>query len=129
MWSKRTHDILFVIFVLLLIGVSLFAKFFVGMGVDFDKPISRTNQFDMDAWARGMQLRSILYSIPVFIYGILVIILAIQMHKRDFIPMSDTILIIIFSPLAIVWYPFVLRKHFKKVSSNIMAIQPSSSTQ
>ena len=129
MWSKKTYDILSLIFIFSLIGVSLFVNYFVDMGVDFDEPISKTNQLDVDAFVRGMELRNTFYSIPIGIYGILIIILAIQMHRRDFIPMSDTVLIILLSPLSIIWYPFVLRKHFKKIPDNTIATQSIPLTQ
>ena len=129
MWSKKIYDILSLIFIFSLVGVYCFANYFINMGVDFDKPISQTNQLNPDAFMRGIELKSNLYSIPVVIYGILIIILAIQMYKRYFIPISDTIFILLFSPLAIIWYPFVLRKHFKKIPDNTITMQSISSTQ
>ncbi len=129
MLGKKFYDVLSIIFILSLIGLSFFVNNFVNMGVDFDKPISQTNQLDVDAFFSGIELGNTLYSIPIGIYGILIIILAIQMHKRDFIPISDTVLIILFSPLAIIWYSFVLRKHFKKVSGNTIETQSIPLTQ
>jgi len=128
MWSKKTYDILAVIFILSLVGV-YFANSFINIGVDLNQPISKTNQLNMNTFVKGMALQNLFLSIPIGIYGILVIILAIQMHKKDFISLGDVILIVLFSPLAIIWYIFVLRKHFKKVLGNTMVVQSPPITQ
>ena len=122
MLSRKFYDILSIVFILSLIGVFFFVNSFVDMGVNFDEPISKTNKLDMNVFMRGMALEQILISISMGIYGIFIIILAIQMYKRDFISMGDVMAIVLFSPLSIIWYVLILRKHYKKIVDNSSVI-------
>jgi hypothetical protein len=60
------------------------------------------------------------------IYGILVLILAIQLYSVEKLKIFSIVLVIIFLPLAIIYYLFTYRKILKEYESNQSPLQQNN---
>ena len=105
MLKKRFYDILTIIYIPLVIlvfwiGGKIFLNNFVKLGGNTSlAPISIAN--------------FIMYSL-MLVYWLFILILAIKLHKEELTKTIDLVIIILFSPLAPIFYLTNLRKSLKK---------------
>ena len=122
MLGKRFHDILSIAFILL-----LFASGFLLNQIFKDPLESGTiDPFEAErlpSFAKVFLYSNIIGLVLAGVYAIFIIILAIQMYSRKLVSIGDTIFIVLFFPLDIVFYFLTLRKHYKEIDNAPPATQ------
>ena len=118
MLSRKFYDILFVVLVVLLIGVMLFNQFYFSKKFDnLSQDIFDNSQNAINDIVKQIVLTQLVYWIILFIYWIFILVLAIQLHSRNVLSTTNTIVIAILIPFSPIYYFTTLRKPLKQIES------------
>jgi len=111
MLSKRFCDILAVVFILVLVLSIVLIK----TPMDEFRESGSPSIAEMDQSLSEMDYTRLVQGVAAAIYWIFILVLAIQLHSRKLASMLDVVLVVLISPLAIVFYFLTLRGKLKKV--------------
>ena len=131
MLSKKTYDIISIIFIAIILSLFFFSSFITQKIVANSMLEDGETFSDIPPEVRAEKIaeleNSFFFKYKVMkvvqwavglIYWIFILMLAIHMYSIRKISMLDVIIIAIAIPLAIVFYFLTLRKHFKEISVN-----------
>jgi hypothetical protein len=126
MLKKRFYDILTIIFIVLLVVTIYFQIKSISKTQDmiFDCTLNRAQGDSLESCIDNIELPifykivgKIMYSL-LFIYWLFILVLSIQLHKKDLTKTVDVVVIAIISPLAFIFYLTNLRKSLKKYEAS-----------
>jgi len=108
MIKRRTCDILTIVYILLVIVV-----FFVGNHIFMNTFVEKGLSGDYATIFNAFYISKIIISFLMGIYWLFILVLATNLHKKNLTKTIDLIVIILFIPLAPIFYLTNLRKSLK----------------
>ncbi len=114
MISKKTMDIVTIIFVVLVVASFFFTSYMFKKTFENKSAFAANPQKAINKIAITGQLGLLSMRIVGLIYYIFVLVLAIQLHSKDKFSLINTIFVGIFIPLAFIFYLVSLRKPLKQ---------------
>ena len=125
MLSRKTYDVVTILFIVLFIGLHLLS-FQMRSNITSEviedyreggRAGNLVEEIEISMSGTDYKIASFIgtfANILSFIYYILILILVIQLHKRGVFGMMDTVIMSLLVPLAVVFYPLSIRKKFKQ---------------
>lgn len=129
MLKRRIHDILAIIFILLVL-IILAIQFYLLTKPYSEAELERVQECDnyefgsqnyldcIQEATKGDLLNTAIFNLILYIlagvYYLFILVLAIQLHKREKLSMLNTIVIALIVPLAVIFYFATLRKPLKE---------------
>jgi len=126
MLKKRFYDILTILFIVLLVLTIYFQIKSISESQDiiFDCTLNRVQGDTLESCIENSEIPifykiigKIMYSL-LFIYWLFILVLSIQLHKKDLTKTADVVVIAIISPLAFIFYLTNLRKSLKRYETS-----------
>jgi uncharacterized membrane protein len=114
MISRKTMDIITILFVILIIASFFFTNYMFKKSFEDKSAFSENPQDTINDFAITLQLGFLPIQILGLIYYIFVLILAIQLHLKEKLSLINTVFVGIFIPFAFIFYLVSLRKPLKQ---------------
>lgn len=121
MLGKKFYDVLALVFVVLLIGLTYYSGVLVNDAVQDAMNSGVENMIEVVEADYRFQISNYIdigTKVLAGIYWIFMVVLVIGLHKVKKTSMLDIILVVVLSPLAIVFYFLTLRPRLKEVESS-----------
>lgn len=114
MISRKTMDIVTILFVVLIIASFFFTNYMFKKSFEDKSAFAENPEEAINNFAITSQLGFLPIQIIGLIYYIFVLVLAIQLHSKDKLSLINTIFVGIFIPFAFIFYLVSLRKPLKQ---------------
>ncbi len=124
MLKRRFYDVLLIVLILLAVGIMAFQFIQTSKNVQGASSLEERSQII----GKLSIFTTIIYGLEG-IYYIFILILAIQLHKKDKLSISNTIVVALLIPLAPIFYLATLRKPLKEFERGQVSAPTTTPTQ